>query len=223
MQFTAEDADLLEVIDYSKVGWATGAGLVGFRTDKLVDVEQFANVIRFLILPELPLRFCLAPRKILMDTYALTVYFNSAFQKQAPESLIYWLLKFNPTLKGTVEVVEVRKYPPTHENTKCAGAKIIAFEGDKTFLDSLYLHPRDHPFSIRFGGNLYIRGGDRIDQNDPDAHQRRRPRMTRTAVKQLMGSSKEGNFDEGEKQEDKANKKAQKEAQDHHAKYKSEY
>ena len=47
--------------------------------------------------------------------------------------------------------------------------------------------------------------------------------MTRTAVKQLMGSSKEGIFDDGEKQEDKANKNAQEAAKKHHEKYKSDY
>ena len=221
MQFTAEDADLLEVLDFSRVGWTTGVGLLGFRTDKLTDVERFAGVVKHMVLPELLLRFCLAPRKLLMDTYALTIYFNSAFQKQTPERLIYWLLKFNPTLKGRIEIVEVRKYPPTHENTRRAGAKIIAFEGDKAFLDSLYRHPKDHPFQIRFGGNLYIRGGDRIDESDPEAHQRRRPRMTRDAVKQMMGGARERIFEEGEKKEDDANKKAQQNAREDHASYKS--
>ena len=172
-----------------------------------------------MILPELPLRFCLAPRKLLMDVYALTIYFNSAFQKQTPERLMYWLLKFNRTLKGRVDIVEVRKYPPTHENTRRAGAKIIAFEGDKAFLDSLYKHPKDHPFSIRFGGNLYIRGGDRIDENDPEAHQRRRPRMTRNAVQQMMGGARDKIFDEGEQKEDNANKKAQQKAKEDHVRY----
>ena len=210
LQFTAEDTDLLEVLDFSRVGWTTGVGLLGFRTDKLSDVERFAGVIKHMVLPEMLLRFCLAPRKLLMETYALTIYFNSAFQKQTPERLIYWLLKFNRTLKGWIEIVEVRKYPPSHENTRRAGAKIIAFEGDKAFLDSLYKHPQDNPFSIRFGGNLYIRGGDRIDANDPDVHQRRRPHMTRDAVKQMMGGDRERIFEEGERKEDNANKKAQK-------------
>ena len=58
MQFTAEDADLLEVLDFSRLGWTTGVGLLGFRTDKLADVERFAGVVKYMILPELPLRFC---------------------------------------------------------------------------------------------------------------------------------------------------------------------
>ena len=92
-----------------------------------------------------------------MDTYALTIYFNSAFQKQTPERLIYWLLKFNPTLKGRIDIVEVRKYPPSHENTRRAGAKIIAFEGDKVFLDSLYRHPKDTPFlSVSVGTSTSV-------------------------------------------------------------------
>ena len=133
-------------------------------------------------------------------------------------------MKFNPTLKGRINIVEVRKYPPTHENTRRARAKIIAFEGDKIFLNSLYRHPKDHhPFSIRFGGNLYIRGGDRIDENDPDAHQRRHPGMTRDAVKQMMGGAREHIFDEGKKREDSANKKAQQDAKAYHDKYKKRF
>ena len=159
-----------------------------------------------------------------MDTYALTIYFNRAFQRQDPQRLIFWLLHYNRTLKGRVDIIEVRKCPASHENTKRAGAKIIAFEGDKEFLDSLYLHPRDHAFSIRFGGNLYIRGGDRIDGNDPEAYQRRRPRLTQNAIRTMIGGSSKSVFDEGEKQEDAFNKAAQEKARRHHEKFKeSEY
>ena len=89
VSFTAEDPLLLEVIEYSKVGWNTGVGLVGFRTDRLEDVERFGNIIKHLILPELPLRYCMALRKILMETYALTIYFNGAFQKHDPQRLMF--------------------------------------------------------------------------------------------------------------------------------------
>ena len=218
--FTAEDPLMLDVLEYSKVGWNTGVGLVGFRTDRLADIERFAGIVKHLILPEMPLRYCIAPRKLLWDTYALTIYFNGAFQKQDPQRLIFWLLHYNRTLKGRVDIIEVRKYPASHENTKRAGAKIIAFEGDKEFMDSLYRHPRDHAFSIRFGGNLYIRGGDRIDANDPDAHQRRRPRLTQTAIRTMIGGDSNKAFDDGEKMEDAFNKAAQERARKHHEKYK---
>ena len=207
--FTAEDPLMLDVLEYSKVGWNTGVGLVGFRTDRMADIERIAGIIKHLILPELPLRYCIAPRKLLMETYALTIYFNSAFQKQDPQRLMFWLLHYNRTLKGRIDIIEVRKYPASHENTKRAGAKIIAFEGDKEFMDSLFRHSRDHAFSIRFGGNLYIRGGDRIDGNNPDAHQKRRPRLTQTAVRTMIGGDSNRVFDEGEKMEDALNKTAQ--------------
>ena len=129
--FTEDDPDRLEIIEFGKVGWNTGVGLVGFRTDNMDLVSEFAGIVKGLIIPELQLRFCLAPRKLLMDKYALTCYFNSSFKMQKPKNLIYWILKFNPTLKGKAELFEVRKYPSTHENTKRAGAKIITFEGDQ--------------------------------------------------------------------------------------------
>ena len=42
--------------------------------------------------------------------------------------------------------------------------------------------------------------------------------MTRDAVKQMMGGASEHIFDEGEKREDRANKKAQENAKTDHAK-----
>ena len=74
--FTEDDPDRLEVIEFSKVGWNTGVGLVGFRTDNMDLVGEFAEIVKTMILPELNLRFCIAPRKLLMDKYALTCYFN---------------------------------------------------------------------------------------------------------------------------------------------------
>ena len=117
---------------------------------------------------------------------------------------MYWLLKFNPTLKGEIEMVEVRKYPATHENTKRAGAKIVAFEGDQAFLDSLQAHPKDFPFSVRFGGNLYVRGGERLDPEDPSAIQPARPRMKRDAVRQLVRGSHNAIMDKGMTAEEEA-------------------
>ena len=81
------------------------------------------------------------------------------------------------------------KYPASHKNTKRAGAKIVAFEGDQAFMDSLLTHPRDYPFSVQFGGNLYIRGGDRIDPEDPAAIKSSRPRLKRDAVRQFVKGS----------------------------------
>ena len=125
-EFTEDDPDRLEVIEFSKVGWNTEVGLVGFRTDNMDLVGEFAAIVKGMVILELNLRFCLAPRKLLMDKYALTCYFNSSFKMQKPKNLIYWILKFNPTLKGKADLVEVREYPASHENTKHAGAKIIA-------------------------------------------------------------------------------------------------
>ena len=71
-------------------------------------VGEFADIVKNLVLAELNFRFCLAPRKLLMDKYALTCYFNASFKMQKPKNLIYWILKFNPTLKGKADLVEVR-------------------------------------------------------------------------------------------------------------------
>ena len=185
--FSEHDWDRQEILDYSALGWNTGVGIIAFRTDDMNLVEQFRQILRTLDIPGL--RYESYPRRMLLRTYGLTVYFNSAFEQINTKKSMYWLLKFNPTLKGEIEIVEVRKYPASHENTKRAGAKIVAFEGDQQFMDSLLTHPKDFPFLVRFGGNLYIRGGDRIDPEDPAAIQPARPRMKRDAVRQLVKGS----------------------------------
>ena len=208
LQFCEDDPNLLEILDYSNAGWTTGIGILGFRTDNMALVETFAGIIKRMVIPELPLRYDMAPRKILMDKYAFTVYFNKAFRKQQPDRLMFWLLKFNPTLCGNVNIVEVRKYPDNHANSKRAGVKIIAFEGDQEFMDSLFRHPHDHQFDIRFGGKLYVRGGDRIDPLDPGAVQSRRCRISREAIKKLTVGSGQEILDAGMRSEEAAAKGA---------------
>ena len=102
----------------------------------------------------------------------------------------------------------MRKYPDNHANPKRAGAKIVAFEGDQEFLDSVFRHPKDHQFDIRFGGKLYIRGGDRIDPQDPGAVQSRRYRMSREAVKKLTTGSGKEILDAGMRSEEEAARSA---------------
>lgn len=171
-------------------------------------VEQFSNIVKKMVIEDMPLRYDMAPHMLLMDKYAFTVYFNKAFKKQQPKRLMYWLMKFNPTLKGNIHVAEVRKYPDSHANTRRAGAKIIAFEGDQDFMDSLFKHPHDHQFDIRFGGKLYIRGGNRIDPTYPDAVQSRRYRISRDSIKKLTTGLGKEILDAGMQSEDAAAKTA---------------
>jgi hypothetical protein len=125
---------------------------------------------------------------MLLTQFALTIYFNSAFETLSPEILLYWLKRYNPTLKGAITVVSVKAYPPGHARH---GARIVSFEGDHDFLDSLYRHHRDYVFRIKFGGNLYIKGGDRIDKDDPRGVKSKGVRMTRSSVRQLLAGSQD--------------------------------
>ena len=79
----------------------------------------------------------------------------------------------------------------------CIRDRIVAFEGNQAFMDSLVTHPKDFPFSVRFGGNLYIRGGERINPEDPAAIQPLRPRLKRDAVRQLVKGSQNTIFNTG--------------------------
>ena len=57
--------------------------------------------------------------------------------------------------------LRTRYFSKQHDNPRRRGARVVAFEGNQKFLDSLHRYPKDYPFSIRFGGYLYIRGGNR--------------------------------------------------------------
>ena len=108
--------------------------------------------------------------------------------------------------KGELTMAETRFYPEDHPTRK--GCKIVACEADQTFLDELYKYPKDHAFSIRFGGNLYIRGGERIDPDDPDAVRQRRPKLTRNAAKKFIQGSGEDILNNGQRVDDEEAKRA---------------
>lgn len=74
--------------------------------------------------------------------------------------LLFFIKKLNG-FNGKLTMAETRFYHDDHPTHK--GCKIVACEVDQLFLDELYKNPKDHAFSIRFGGNLYIRGGERIN------------------------------------------------------------
>ena len=105
-------------------------------------------------------------------------------------------------------MAETRHYPDDHPTRK--GCKIVACEADQKFLDELYRYPKDHPFSIRYGGNLYVRGGERIDPDDPNAVRPRRPRLSRQAAKTFISGSGEDILNEGQRQDDSAAERARK-------------
>ena len=95
-------------------------------------------------------------------------------------------------------MAETRYYPEDHPTRK--RCEIVACEADQKFLDELYRYPSDHAFSIRYGGNLYVRGGERIDPDDPDAVRPRRPRLSRQAAKKFISGSGEDILNEGQRQ-----------------------
>ena len=133
-------------------------GLVALTTDDLNLVEEFRKSVAQV---ELDGRsFITLPKQMLLTKYALTVYFGRIFQRFDTRKLMYWLGTLNK-LEGKFEILETRYFSKTHDNPRRRGARIVAFEGNQKFLDSLHKFPKDYPFSIRFGGNLYIRGGDR--------------------------------------------------------------
>ena len=105
-------------------------------------------------------RFVTLPKQMLLRKYALTAYFGRQFAIFDTPRLMYWLGLCN-NLSGQFELVETRLFSKTHDNPRRRGARIVAFEGNQEFLDCLQRYPKDYPFNIRFGGNIYIRGGDR--------------------------------------------------------------
>ena len=80
-------------------------------------------------------------------------------------------------LEVNYDVFSCRTYPKDHPVEKRRGARIVTFEGDQKFYYSLQKFPRDFPFTIKMGGDVYIRGGDRADPDDPKATQGYRPQI----------------------------------------------
>ena len=155
--------------------------MFAMRSDRPQLLTQFRYIICQMTFKSK--RFEMYARKMLLNKYALTCYFNWSFQFYQLEKLCYWLLRFNPTLQGNLDIVEVRRYSSDHPDPKRRDAQIIAFEGDERFLNSLQKHHNDVAFTIKIGGNLYIRGGDRVDSGDPSGVP---PKVARQAVKRML-------------------------------------
>ena len=199
--FTEDDWDLIDYMSFSSVGWNTGVGLLAFGSDKLEQMEKFREVLRNLKIGNK--RFESYPKRMLLNRYAITIYFNSAFAWSTVPKLLFWFRKLNG-FEGNLTMAETRHYPDDHPTRK--GCKIVACEADQKFLDELYCYPKDHAFSIRYGGNLYVRGGDRIDPDDPNAVRPQRPRLSRQAAKTFISGSGEDILNEGQRQDDRAKK-----------------
>ena len=202
-KYTEEDWDRIDFLTFSSVGWNTGVGLFAFGSDKLDQMNIFRDIIRTLRIGNRC--FESYPKRMLLNRYALTIYFNAAFQWNSELKLLFFIKKLNG-FSGELTMVETRFYPEDHPTRK--GCKIVACEADQLFLDELYKYPKDHAFSIRFGRNLYIRGGERIDPDDPDAVRQRRPKLTRNAAKKFIQGSGEDILNNGQRVDDEEAKKA---------------
>ena len=185
------------------MGWNTGVGLFAFGSDKLEQMNIFRGIIRTLKIGNKC--FESYPKRMLLNRYALMIYFNAAFQWNSELKLLFFIKKLNG-FKGELTMAETRFYPEDHPTRK--GCKIVACEADQQFLDELYKYPKDHAFSIRFSGNLYIRGGERIDPDDPDAVRQRRPKLTRSAAKKFIQGSGEDILNNGQRMDNEAAKAA---------------
>ena len=73
---------------------------------------------------------------------------------------------------------------------------------NERFYDSLHKFSRDFPFTVKVGGNVYIRGGNRADPDNPRATKGYRPRIERKGVRQIMTGLKENLFDKAQAQDD---------------------
>ena len=156
--FTAKDPDRITHLSWSSTGWDTGVGMVALTTTNLQMVKEFRDALITLDLDGQ--RVMAMPKQILLKKYAMTIYFGRPFHRFTLARLMYWLGLCND-LKGEMDIIEARYFAKDHPNPRRRGARIIAFEGNQAFMDSLQKFPKDFPFSVRFGGNLYIRGGDR--------------------------------------------------------------
>ena len=206
--FSDERPDIIHALAHSSTGWNTGVGLLVFHTADMQLVEEFRTFLKDLPNPEKDdYRYITIPKMLILNKYSLSVYFGPNFAPLRTQKLMLWIGLCN-NLVGNYDVLSCRTYPRDHPNEKRRGARIVTFEGDQDFYDSLHQFPRDFPFTVKVGGNVYIRGGDRADPDDPRAIQGYRPRIKRSGVRQLMSGVKEKLMDQAQDQEDQLNRPA---------------
>ena len=126
-KYTEEDR--IDYLTFSSVGWNTGVGLFAFGSDKLEQMNIFRQIIRTLKIGNKC--FESYPKRMLLNGYALTIYFNAAFQWNSELKLLFFIKKLNG-FKGELTMAETRFYPEDHPTRK--GCKIVACEADQQFL-----------------------------------------------------------------------------------------
>ena len=209
--YTEDDWELLDYMSFSSVGWNTGVGLFAFGSDRGEQMQKFRAVLRGIQVGNK--RYESYPKRMLLNRYAITIYFNSAFQWTETPKLLFWFRKLNG-FDGDLTMVDTKHYPKDHPTRK--GCRIVSCDADQKFLDELYRYPKDHAFGIRFGGNLYVPGGERIDPDDPQAVRQRRPRLSRVAARKFLAGSSEDVLKKGQQADDAATRAAQQEHMNKH-------
>ena len=180
--FTDEDPELIHAFRWSSVGSATGVGCFAVKAGKHGHLEDIRGALRCIIIKNQC--FESFPKRALMKSYSLTVYFPRSTKCVGTKKLLHWLLSCNRGLQGNIWPIEARKYPDDHPITKRRGARIVSFTGDQTFLDSLQRFPREFPFNIKLA-NVYIRGGARTTEGKVPVR-RRRPKMSAEGLRELL-------------------------------------
>ena len=140
------------------------------------------------------------PKKAIVKSYSLSAFFPRACKFVGMEKLIEWIFLCNRGLKGTIWPSQVKQIKDDHENPRKRGARILTFTGDQKFMDTLHAFPRGYPFSIKLS-NVYIQGGERV-RAGATAQRRRRPKMSDTALKELLARHGKDAMDEAEAKND---------------------
>ena len=205
-EFSDTRPDIIHALAHSSTGWNTGVGLIVFHTADMTLVEEFRDHLKGLSNPDKPgFKYLTIPKLLILNKYSLSIYFGPNFAPLRTSKLMLWLGLCN-NLEGNYDVLSCRTYPKDHPVEKRRGARVVTFEGDQKFYDSLHQFPRDFPFTIKVGGNVYIRGGDRADPDDPRATKGYRPRIQRSGVRQLMAGVQEKLLDQAQANEDNSAK-----------------
>lgn len=97
------------------------------------------------------------------------------------------LLRSNPELKGSCEVLQYDKFPANHPTPKKQDARIVTLIPDQVFLNHLQKFPASFSFNAGLCKRLCIRGGARINPNDPQAKKiiRGKPKFSAQTMEEL--------------------------------------
>ena len=186
--FIDPDITRMDAIKWSSVGTQTGVGVFSAVASQLELVQLFRKVMRTKIYAGYMAESF--PRQTMLNDYGLSLHAHKGTLAYRAPLLMRMLLRhhhedFNEACK--CEVLKSDKFTVDHPVVRKRNTRIITLIPNQEFLDQLRKFPPNYPFGAGLCKRLYIRGGSRINPEDPDAKKvAKRPRFAKRAMERFL-------------------------------------